>query len=461
MSQVGKEKQDLIDNVVEKIVAGRPKKWASMDEKFVFYRTGSGGNIILEELPGRVVVVRCQEYFRQSILKYGLSLKDFRGLFTVASSKEVADRVISIAPKLLEFPPAVGELSCPSLVFKRLPFDAPPDGSAPCPLFRELLSRSSSPDTIAAFVGSLFYKESDRQQYLYLYGDGNDGKGSLCRVLWELLGGASTALQPNVNSNRFWNSQIIGKRLGIFSDSDHVWWFTSGEFKSLTGNDPIFIDRKGEAGHTSKHDCKFIVSSNIRPDISGQRADMRRLLYAEMKTIDCDPDPSYQRRLCDESQGILSYCKAVYLELCPNHEQIPVDEASLKLQHEIVDNNEEIYTEMFLRHFKAVPWANQTENWTSAAEVNAVFLNERVKSSQEVKRIKEIWRRVFSVTYGRLRLNNGERLRAYLGMVPKELSVRHLKVVKHFTELELDNCGPGGPTGDNRFEGSVGPDISQ
>ena len=106
---------------------------------------------------------------------------------------------------LLEEPVAVREKSNPGLCFHRLSFDFHEEATLENTLlFAEFLSRTSNHEALCAFIGSLFVPKSDRQQYVYLYGSGGDGKGSLTRLLAKVLGKSYETVFADNAENRFW-----------------------------------------------------------------------------------------------------------------------------------------------------------------------------------------------------------------------------------------------------------------
>jgi hypothetical protein len=209
--------------------------------------------------------------------------------------------------------------------YHRLPFDVKP-GSMP--LAEELFSRMSNAEAVAAFIWSCFEPKANRQQYVWIYGQGNDGKGTLMRWLQKIVGTAGQVQQNAPDTrNKHWALPYVNKRVIIYPDFDDYEALSRGVFKSITGEDPVFIDPKGKAGYTERLICKLFFTSNGMPGISTSRSDLRRIIFGEM-SVAPRHDPQYEEKLWLEAGAILAYCRDVYRRLCPDHGLIPVTDES-------------------------------------------------------------------------------------------------------------------------------------
>jgi hypothetical protein len=283
-------------------------------------------------------------------------------------------------------------MSQPGLTFKRLTFDAPPAASlSPSPTFERLMDRTSDPEAICAYIGSLFYPEADRQQYLYLYGEGGDGKGALMRFLHGIFGDAGASLTPPTKyGDKFWNFNVYGKRLGLFYDCEDWNWFGSSHFKSLTGGDPILFEEKGRMGFTDTPNLKFIAASNAKPNISSQASDLRRLIFASFKPLpDGERDIDFERKLMAEAKEIVSLCKGIYLDRCPDHRSLDVAPAK-----DVAWEAESYLIDLFNAHFVA-----SSECEIPAAQVREILKKDGLRDNREIGRAKDVWARVFGVAY--------------------------------------------------------------
>lgn len=255
----------------------------------------------------------------------------------------------STTPKPM--PRAVAWSNDADFAFSRVPWRRGENG--PTPLFDELFSRLSNGPAFKAWIGSLFDETSDRQQYVWIYGDGDDGKGSLSRFLKVVFGNAYRALDvPTKETRRFWGMQLTGMRLGVFPDTEDYAFTKSGYFKSLTGGDPIVIEEKGGGFWTKEIGAKFLFLSNERPRISSSKADQRRIVYCEIQPFAKAADPGYERGLIGEGGAFITKCIDEYERLCPSRARIPTELAALEEWVSIV---EEDFTEVAERRLNFSP----------------------------------------------------------------------------------------------------------
>lgn len=233
------------------------------------------------------------------------------------------------------------------LTFRKLPWVK---SATQTPTFNEMFSRISNGRALKCFIGSLFSEESNMQQYIWLYGQGQNGKGSLSRFLHKVLGNAYSSQIPPLNGDKFWTSMILGKRLVVFPDCNNQSFVTSGLFKSLTGGDPVRIEQKMQMASTVIMTAKYLYLSNERPNISSEKADQRRIVYCEMKEITCPSDPKYDEKLWAEGGAFLTECIKIYQNDCPEHGEIPT--RNQEILDDWVSTVEEELETAFEKNFK-------------------------------------------------------------------------------------------------------------
>ncbi len=308
----------------------------------------SPGIFDVVEERSRGVVNYCHEQkVSASILKYcqiKLSDKPSFVNFTTKDAHEAMKFWLHMTRPVPK-PELVREKSDEGLCFHRLPWDTK---QGLCPLFDEILSRTSNADAYMSFIGSLFYPRSDKQQYLWHYGRGLNSKGSLIRLWRRILGPAFSAEDAGQAKSQFWTYGLIGKRLIVFPDCNSYSFPASQKFKSLTGGDPIRIERKNKDPYTEQLDAKFMFASNEKPGLSSQSSDIRRAIFCESGPIPGKIDPLYDQKLWEEAPAIIYKCRASYKFWCPNHEPIVADKDDLE---SIIEENEGNYALMFRECF--------------------------------------------------------------------------------------------------------------
>lgn len=306
------------------------------DYLFLFCGTGDG------------VVEICREAkLANVILKNTEHLKGFN--FTPRMAQEAAKYYMMTASVTKE--PAQFRLkSDPGLCFQRLSFDLQPDFGEH-PLFDELLSRMTNKDAIVDWLGSLFDLESDRSQYVWVYGDGLNGKTSLLKMLKSVFGKSYASLETPHHQDRFWSMQLIGKRLVGFEEVSDQNFVTSAKFKNLTGNENIFVEAKGKMGYNVNINSKFIFCSNEKPNISSARADLRRAIYCFIEPIVDLPQTNYVDRLIKEAPAILSNCAYLYRQKYLDRRPIEISLEDIEVMNELIDENEQDLQDIFDKNF--------------------------------------------------------------------------------------------------------------
>ncbi len=232
--------------------------------------------------------------------------------------------------------------SDPCYAFSRCDFDIF-DTWQESPTFDQLMANFSNSDAIMAFIGSVFFEESYNQQYVWIHGEGGNGKGSLIRAIQNVFGAAfySSTYVPT-KEDKHWTHELIGKRMVVFPDCNDVSFVTSGLFKSLTGSDVIRVEQKFKDAHNVNINAKFMFHSNRLPKISSSESDKRRLILSEAKNDKAFiPNRTFEEMLKQEAPQFISNCIFRYKVACPEFGPIPVDTSSVDLL--AIQNEEVIY----------------------------------------------------------------------------------------------------------------------
>lgn len=199
----------------------------------------------------------------------------------------------------------------------------------PTPTFDEFISRCSNANALSAFLWSIFEQKSDRQQYLWLMGEGQNGKSSFLAFIEHILGeNAMCAPDLNTSSGPYFTSTFLGKRLAVISDTNSRTFIQSGTFKQLTGSDLIPMREIYGKPFASRIDTKFIIVSNNYPSISDKKADQRRIILTTVKNFDPSKklsESEYHAKWVAEAGAVLYKCREIYNQLVVNHSDIPVD----------------------------------------------------------------------------------------------------------------------------------------
>lgn len=209
--------------------------------------------------------------------------------------------------------------------FSRIKFDLK-DEISQAPTWSDLLSNFTNKNPIMAFIGSLFFMESYKQQYLWIYGKGGNGKGAIIRAIHKVFGNSYISEVVPRQDDKYWTSGLIGKRVVVFDDCEHYSFPKSGLFKTLTGGNRVRVESKYKNQHDVEMECKYIFCSNQLPKISSEKADQRRvILSTTIKEFDFDWCGEFEKSLEKELPEFISNCVLMYKDLCPKHGPIPTD----------------------------------------------------------------------------------------------------------------------------------------
>lgn len=370
-SDESKVKKIEIALVLADVLAHRPlhKPWQKIDQTFHVIKDSSGNSQIVEELPGKILKYVSPKRVKDCLMKYykdkclhlasfPLSIGDF------ASFVEFWDGVSPEFPHTIH---PVLQLSEPGYTWHRLPFDFVPGD---CPTWMELINRMTNASALVAWIGSLFDPQADRQQYVWLQGDGGDGKGSMVRALEKAIGPSfGSEVVPKLE-NQFWTSGLLGKRLVVFPDTNKYGFPATGLFKSLTGGDMIRIERKRADSFTAHINCKFMFLSQFKPLLSNNTADLRRIIYCEVGRPSVDFGPRYEELLWEEIPEFLSLCLNQYRKVTQPRRPIPVD--SSQAQDLLSISNTE-YETVWERHFETVRDQDQPTNRRAFVSPTRIF----------------------------------------------------------------------------------------
>jgi putative DNA primase/helicase len=194
----------------------------------------------------------------------------------------------------------------------------PYDPAATAPTWHHFLSQiwPEDPDAITAlqqWFGYVLSGRTDQQKILLMVGPSRSGKGTIARVLKELVGKENLAgpTLAGLGTN-FGLSTLIGKPLAVISDAR-----LSGNDNSqvverlltISGEDTIDIDRKYREVWTGKLPTRLVILSNELPhfgDSSGVIAKRFVLLNMRVSWLGKE-DPTLFDRLVAEMPGILNW----------------------------------------------------------------------------------------------------------------------------------------------------------
>jgi hypothetical protein len=338
--------------------------------------------------------------------------------FTEKEARELAKFWRSGTPSFTKLIKPIAEKSDDSYTFKKLSFDFEPCGdfATECPAFFEFFSRTSNAKAMMAWIGSLFEPVADRQQYVWLYGDGRNGKGSVARVLGSVFGNACTWEQvPSENERRFWTSGLLGKRLAVFDDCSNYGFVSTGFFKSLTGGSAVRVEQKNQPSFSADLNIKFLFLSNEKPAIEGKTADLRRIIFCKAKPITKDFGVDYETKILpSETPKFLGYCIRLYREMTKDTKTIASEADEIA---EIISSNEEPFEAVLENNFEIeellIPSAA-----VRASEMAEILSRSGLRTNNEQRRFKLFLEHRYNITRKEIKIN-GKKIYYYDGLSKK------------------------------------------
>lgn len=200
--------------------------------------------------------------------------------------------------------------------WQRLPFD-PIENPPKPPELTEIMRRTSAAEAEAVeiWIGSLFDYAASRTQYLYIHGEGNDGKSMLKDAVSLMFANQGIAIMDgdDLTGDKHATSDLEGKRLLLFPDMRKPSLPSTGVFKKITGDDSIGVNPKGLPRRNIALHVKVMILSNYPPQLEGTLADKRRLVSAKFESFAGGEDEEFKRQFLTATPAIAQYCYAKYL----------------------------------------------------------------------------------------------------------------------------------------------------
>lgn len=340
--------------------------------------------------------------------------------FEVRHARECMTRWLKTAP-VHPKPADVLFANQQGLTFSRLPWDYDPN--AECPTFDDIFQRMTNAKAAKCFIGSIFFKDSYRQQYLYLCGEGQNGKGSIISFLDKALGDASIGLTVPVDTygnlkDPYFFGQVYGKRLGYFDDLQMLNFPASGTFKSLTGHDYVTINNKYEKPFKGKITMKVIITSNDLPVIPGDDASRRRIILCPIDSTEVTGNPmTYEQTLWAEGGAFLSKCIDLYNKTLPDHGQIRagMDDFDLLAEQE-ARPHERIFEALFT-------YTGDENDFVQARDFVDALQRFQMTSNKRINEFKRWLHRTHKVRCARLPVHlSSSRAGGYRGIVINDVA---------------------------------------
>lgn len=198
-------------------------------------------------------------------------------------------------------------------------------------------------DMFMAAVFATVFALSILNQYIWIHGEGGDGKSSFLNALMKFLGSRLCCSLGQTMNSEFGLENAVGKRMVILSDVKTGLSVKSQLIHNLTGHDPVSINRKNKPIITKELQPIVWIAANEAPDVNfDARNEARRCLYIKMQ----EPSEAVQKKfyflnedgsfaldsegrkinngydltggLLKEMPAILYKCKQAFERVCPS-----------------------------------------------------------------------------------------------------------------------------------------------
>lgn len=303
--------------------------------------------------------------------------------------------------------------------FRHIDWDIEEDGQTP--IIDEILNRCATAEALQLFIGSLFFEDSYKQQYLWLYGEGGQGKGTLAGLVkWAFNKSAKYCTVPKSPQDyKFFNSNLLGRRVLIFDDCPANDFLKSPALKTITGSDYVDIEVKYGDKFEYKHNAKFIFTSNEMPFVSGDSADTRRIIpcFVESRGT-TEVDPTFNDRIyANEAKFFISRCIRMFRDKQALKAPIEFDMAVLE---ESIEDHDEWAMALFEKHCTLNPdYAIPSMDFFNYFREQ---LRIRSPRDQRVVELKKIWARRLGVEFGVVVKKGGKAIKCCRGFSIKHFS---------------------------------------
>ena len=209
---------------------------------------------------------------------------------------------------------------------------------ADCPLWLESVSKYMCGDSdlvayLKRFLGYSLTGVTSEQAFMVAHGEGANGKGTIARVMSQLLGGyyksaAATTFYKKVETAGHSDdlAGLRGARLVVASEADEAAKLDEGLIKRLTGEDTIRVAFKNQSFFEFTPTFKIMLAVNHAPRISGRDFGIWRRVHKlpfnyKVTIEERLANPDFEKQLMGELEGILAWC----VEGCAEFRRIGLD----------------------------------------------------------------------------------------------------------------------------------------
>ena len=211
------------------------------------------------------------------------------------------------------------------------------DPDATCPLWDKSMIEWCRGDKelvrfLQVWCGYSLSGLAEQQIFLFLYGEGKNGKSVFVNTITELMGQYSISINPETIMNLNKNSRVasgdvarlFGARLVSSTELPEGKRFDEDFVKLLTGGDYITARHLYEREFSFKSTIKLMISGNHKPIVKGNdNGFWRRVSLVPFEAKIVTPNPQLSSDLRRERSGILNWCLNGWIEYQKNGLVVP------------------------------------------------------------------------------------------------------------------------------------------
>ncbi|HDR4411974.1 TPA: primase C-terminal domain-containing protein [Bacillus cereus] len=195
------------------------------------------------------------------------------------------------------------------------------------------------------WIGYCMIKGYDIQKFVFLYGDGDNGKSTLINLISLILGqnNVSSVSLNSLQNERFSRVQLYNKLFNSVADISDDFYSSSDFIKALTGDDSIMVEYKGRDGFMMRNFAKLMFSCNKLPSFKDNTNGLnRRVIILPMTKV-----PKEKRKIEsffneEERERCIIYSLLSIQQVYENGKQFTISERMQKMQDDWTEENDNV-----------------------------------------------------------------------------------------------------------------------
>jgi putative DNA primase/helicase len=193
------------------------------------------------------------------------------------------------------------------------------DVAAQCPIWIKTLNEIFQPDAdkvekiqlLQEFIGYCLIPDTTYPQFLWMVGEGGNGKSLILNVMTALVGKENISYaQLEDLDNPFVRAELQGKLLSMSSEMSSSATISDGYLKQLTSGDLIQAERKNERPFSFKSYARIVGATNTLPrllDHSGGFGRRAMIMRLNRVFTEAEQDKGLEAKILNEMPGILNW----------------------------------------------------------------------------------------------------------------------------------------------------------